>query len=249
MHRPSSFYLALTIITVVLAATATVLTIALQSTTIITELLHALHIPGVCYPTPKTYTLLTTGIPLSSVVADIEGASLYIEGVEHGNTTVIVEDRGGCNGRVSAKIENGALKLRVDTHGCCSIRVELPLRRYNMSLDLSAASLKLENLAIDRLTLTASASAIKILNSAIGIAKLSFSASAAKLYNTNVSIKLSVSASASAIKLMLLNRGASIVLQRTTASSVSGLCPEAPAPTIAVSASASSIEILCKGTR
>jgi len=227
--------------------TAITLTIVLQNGVAIAELLKVLHIPGACTLSPHTYTLLNKSASVGSIAIDAEGVGLYIESVEHNNITIIVEDTGGCGNRVSARIENGVLKVRAGTRGCCSIKIRLPHKHYNVSLDLSATALKIKGLIIDKLALTASTSLVKVLDSSIGAADIQVTASSMKFYNTDIREKLTISATASSVKLAPSNQGASIVLQGASASSISNSCPEAQTPAILVSGSASSIRISCAG--
>jgi len=249
MARQTSFYSTLMLVTSVVVAMMVVLTVILVNTSIVEGVVRSLHVPGLCYVVPHIYTLINTSKAVNSAMIKASDVSLYVSASSLGNTVVVVEDRGGCGTSVHAIVEGGALRVKVDAHGCCSIRILLPKKIHNLSLDLSGATLKLTHLNVDRLAVMASASALKIVDSSINIGALTISASAAKLYRINVNVGLSLSASSSVVKLELLNKGASIVLRRTTASSVSESCPEATAPRIAVSASTSSIEILCTGTR
>jgi len=162
---------------------------------------------------------------------------------------VIVEDRGGCKNRVSVKIEKGVLKVKINTHGCCDVRIRLPQKNYNMSLSFSDATLKLENLTVNNFVLIASASSIKILETVIANANFTITASSIELYGSSIEDRLTISASESSAKLILLNKSALVILQRAMASSILDLCQKDQKPTIVISALASSIKVICMRAR
>ncbi len=248
MRRAASFYATLVTTTIVVVAIATLLTLALYNVAPINELLRALHVPMACSPIPHVYTLLNTSASVRILDASVREASLFIERSGSNNVAVIVEDRGGCNNGVHAVVEKGVLRLRIEASGCCTVVVKLPVRRYNASIDLAAATLRIEGMDLENLILTASASATKVLSSTIGSAAIDLSASALKMVNTSILSRLSITASASAAKLVLSNRGASIVVEKSVASGVTSMCREAPKPAISIKASASGIDITCLGS-
>ncbi len=237
MYQPASFYLVLCL---VLAAIFVLMIVSIVFPEIILAPLRC-----ICFPTSQTYTLFVINRTLGSIVINAKGASIYIEGTRFKNSVTIIKYRGSCNGGINAKVENNTLKITVHAYGCCDVIVRLPVGQYNIVSDISVSRLELRDLVVNKLVLKAAAASVKISNLSVNIANISAIVSSLEADNINISNMSLIYASASSLRLELLNRGILATVQKSEASSISVLCPTSRVPVVRVTALASTVEISC----